>query len=118
MLVLEPDKGILRKAGKKELYEAVYLLTMLIPIGKVTTYKSIAKILGIHPRTVGIVLKKNSKPIIVPCHRVISSNGSIGGYSWGGKNVKKKLLEIEGVRIIGEKVDPEYIIDIGEQLIS
>lgn len=118
MLVLEPNKGFLRKADKKELYEAIYILTMLIPVGKVTTYKSIAKVLGVHPRLVGIALKKNKKPIIIPCHRVISSDGSIRGYSVGGKNVKKKLLEIEGVRIIGEKVDPKYIIDISEQLIS
>lgn len=46
-------------------------------------------------RAVGTANSSNPLPIIIPCHRVISSNGSIGGYAYGLK-MKKKLLELEG----------------------
>lgn len=118
MFVWEPDKGICRRAGKEDLFEAVYMLTMLIPIGRVTTYKSIASLLGMHPRLVGLALKNNKEPIVIPCHRVIGSDGSLKNYSMGGKEVKKKLLELEGVRIVNGKVDPKYIVDIKRELIS
>ncbi|MCM8792182.1 MAG: MGMT family protein, partial [Candidatus Omnitrophica bacterium] len=47
------------------------------------------------------VLKRNPFPLIIPCHRVICSNGKLGGYIWGRK-IKRKLLEIE--RQIKEQV--------------
>ena len=69
-----------------------------IPIGKTKTYKEIAIILG-NPkaaRAVANACKKNPYPIIIPCHRVIRSDGSLGGYSGnGGKKRKEKLLELE-----------------------
>ena len=45
-------------------------------------------------RAVGNANKNNQIPIIIPCHRVIASDGSLGGYS-GGTEIKKKLLELE-----------------------
>tara|TARA_B100000959_G_C14612621_1_gene472718 strand:- start:157 stop:456 length:300 start_codon:yes stop_codon:yes gene_type:complete len=69
-----------------------------IPIGKTKTYKEIAIILGKPKaaRAVANACKKNPYPIIIPCHRVIKSDGSLGGYSGnGGKKRKKKLLELE-----------------------
>ena len=69
-----------------------------ITYGKTKSYKEIALILG-KPnaaRAVANACAKNPIPIIRPCHRVICSNGEIGGYSGpGGKNTKIKLLEDE-----------------------
>lgn len=64
-----------------------------IPYGKVETYSSLARKLGTSPRAVGVALKKNLVPVIVPCHRVVAKN-SIGGYS-PGIHIKKLLLEME-----------------------
>jgi methylated-DNA-[protein]-cysteine S-methyltransferase len=81
----------------------VYDLLAQIPEGKVTTYGDIARALG-HPgaaRVVGRFLNKNPNPIVTPCHRVIKSNGKIGGYAFG-KLRKKELLEKEGLCFIGD----------------
>ena len=67
-----------------------------IPYGKVWTYHQLAETIG-NPkanRAVGNANNQNPLPIIIPCHRVVSSCGEIGGYS-GGKEVKQKLLDIE-----------------------
>jgi len=71
-----------------------------IPYGEVRTYGYISKSLGMScPRAVGQANKKNPLPIVVPCHRVVSSDG-IGGYSGttSGEsiNIKRRLLELEG----------------------
>jgi len=67
-----------------------------IPFGETRTYKWISQEIG-RPgasRAVGQALSKNPVPIVIPCHRVIESDGSIGGYSSGVKN-KVRLLEME-----------------------
>ena len=69
-----------------------------IPYGETLSYGDIAGICG-NPnagRAVGNALGKNPVIIIVPCHRVIKSDGSIGGFS-AGQGLKKKLLSIEGI---------------------
>jgi methylated-DNA-[protein]-cysteine S-methyltransferase len=69
-----------------------------IPRGKVSTYGRIAERLG-NPncaRAVGNALANNPFPIVVPCHRVIRSDGSPGGYQ-GGIKMKRSLLKMEGV---------------------
>ena len=70
---------------------------MKIPYGKIKTYKEIAAKLGNKNamRAVGRANATNHAPIIIPCHRVIASNGKLGGYS-GGISLKEKLLELEG----------------------
>jgi methylated-DNA-[protein]-cysteine S-methyltransferase len=71
-----------------------------IPRGRVSTYQRIAGYLG-HPRAaraVGTALAHNPFPIIVPCHRAIRSNGTLGGFQ-GGMEMKRALLEMEGVLI-------------------
>lgn len=81
----------------------VYDVLIQIPEGKVTTYGDIARALG-HPRAsrrVGRILNKNSNPILIPCHRVIMSDGSIGGYALG-KARKKELLKKEGLCFNGD----------------
>ena len=73
-----------------------------IPKGETRTYKQIAMAIG-NPdssRAVANACGKNPRPIIVPCHRVIRSDGSIGGYSGeGGENKKRELLIQENVDI-------------------
>jgi len=67
-----------------------------IPYGETKTYKWIAEKIGkpAAVRAVGQALSKNPVPIVIPCHRVIESDGSLGGYS-SGVNIKKRLLEME-----------------------
>lgn len=81
-----------------EFEEKVYAITKKIPRGKTMTYGEIAKILKSSPRAVGQALKKNPYAPIVPCHRVIKSDGTLGGFN-GKMNSKKKirLLKSEGV---------------------
>ena len=71
-----------------------------IPKGRTTSYKQIAIAIG-HPkaaRAVANACGKHPNPIITPCHRVIASDGRIGGYSAeGGVNTKRALLAKEGV---------------------
>jgi len=70
-----------------------------IPKGKVRTYKQLAKLIGKPKaaRAVANACGKNPYVPIVPCHRVIRSDGKLGGYSGeGGINTKKKLLKNEG----------------------
>ena len=72
---------------------------MRIPFGQTASYKQIAERIG-NPkatRAVGAANGKNPVCIIVPCHRVIAADGSLGGYS-GGLPFKRGLLSIEGVR--------------------
>ncbi len=67
-----------------------------VPYGETRSYKWIADIIG-SPRAyraVGQALGKNPIPIILPCHRIIESDGSIGGYS-SGEHIKRRLLDIE-----------------------
>lgn len=69
-----------------------------IPRGKVSTYRFIAEQIG-NPRSaraVGTAQATNPFPIVIPCHRVIRSNGALGGYG-GGLEMKRTLLEQEGV---------------------
>jgi methylated-DNA-[protein]-cysteine S-methyltransferase len=78
--------------------EDVYDLLRKIPAGKVSTYGDLAKALG-NPsasRVIGSILGKNPNPIKVPCHRVVMSDGKVGGYVYGTAR-KKELLEKEGV---------------------
>jgi methylated-DNA-[protein]-cysteine S-methyltransferase len=81
----------------------VYDIVTQIPEGKVTTYGDIARALG-HPRAsrvIGRILNKNPNPLVTPCHRVIRSDGNIGGYAFG-KVRKKELLKKEGLYFIGD----------------
>jgi methylated-DNA-[protein]-cysteine S-methyltransferase len=79
--------------------QRVYKAIMKIPAGKVMTYGQVAKMIGSPgaARAVGTALSKNQDVPIIPCHRVIASNGKMGGYSGrGGVSGKIKLLKKEG----------------------
>ena len=81
---------------QKDVWEAIDK----IPFGETRTYKELASSIG-HPkayRAVANACGKNPNPVSTPCHRVISSDGTIGGYSGkGGIKKKKALLKKEGI---------------------
>lgn len=83
----------------KSFTEQVLRAVQKIPSGRVLTYQQVAKLAG-RPkafRAVGNILNKNHDPQI-PCHRVIRSDGRLGGYNRGARK-KQKLLRREGVAI-------------------
>lgn len=69
-----------------------------IPPGRVLTYADVARRIGspTAARAVGNAVGRNPVPIVVPCHRVIRSDGTLGGYSGGGVGYKRRLLALEG----------------------
>ncbi len=71
-----------------------------IPRGRVSTYGRLAAGLGVPAaaRAVGGALARNPFPIIIPCHRTVRSDGDLGGFR-GGPEMKRALLELEGVEI-------------------
>lgn len=92
-----PDSLDLREST--EFQRAVWKLTAAIPYGETRSYAWIAEQLG-RPgsvRAIGQALAKNPLPIIIPCHRVVGSNGAMGGFS-GGLELKKRLLALEAGR--------------------
>lgn len=95
----------------------LYLLG--IPRGHVATYKTYAEVLGTTPRHVGMLMARNPFPVLLPCHRVVKSDISLGGYTGGGVEVKKALLEYEGALCDGvpcRQAKPEIPDDIEEAL--
>jgi len=94
----------IRKAMQQHpsFYQKVWLACASIPKGEVRTYGWVAKKIG-HPnaaRAVGTALAKNPFAPKIPCHRVVRSNGLLGGYSGqGGLRTKRNLLKKEGAQI-------------------
>ncbi|HYR46831.1 MAG TPA: methylated-DNA--[protein]-cysteine S-methyltransferase [Thermoanaerobaculia bacterium] len=85
-------------SGLSEFERAVLLKALEIPTGEVRPYSWIAREIG-RPeavRATGSALAKNPVPLLIPCHRVVRSDGHIGQYSLGGARVKRTLLDIEG----------------------
>jgi|TARA_B100001971_G_C18068306_1_gene471673 methylated-DNA-[protein]-cysteine S-methyltransferase len=90
---------------KKSFSEKVYNLTKKIPAGKVSTYRNIANKLNTKAyQAVGNAMNKNPNAPSTPCHRVINSNGNLGGFASGLKN-KIKLLKQEGIEIKDNKIN-------------
>lgn len=82
----------------------VWKVCKIIPKGRVSTYKEISRVLRTKAyRAVGNALNKNPSLIVVPCHRVVNSDGRIGGFSQGIKK-KTSLLEKEGVKVKKNKI--------------
>ncbi len=85
--------------------ERCYELLKLIPQGKVTTYSEIARALNTKAwRAVGSAMAKNKNLLIIPCHRVVRSDGTIGQYALGADK-KAELLLHEGVDVSNGKVN-------------
>ncbi len=91
--------------NKTEFERAVLVATFKIPTGKVSTYKRIAQTIG-RPRAyraVGNALHKNPLAPIVPCHRVVRSDGRFGGEKKGAES-RRNLLKKEGIHIKNGRV--------------
>lgn len=87
-----------------------YQLLKRIPRGKVTTYREIARKLHSRGyRAVGNAMNRNPDAPAVPCHRVVRSNGEIGGYAHGAK-AKIRLLSKEGVKVEGGRVNLDKVL--------
>ena len=87
------------------LEQQVYKKLTEVPQGKVTTYGELAKAVGLKngQRVIGQIMKKNPYPVIIPCHRVVKSDGKVGGYAYGDK-IKTNMLKKEGLAIKDGKI--------------
>jgi len=87
-------------SGATAFHRDVWNATRSIPYGETRTYAWVAQQIGSSQacRAVGGALARNPFPIIVPCHRVVASNGNLGGFS-GGLAMKRRLLELEAARL-------------------
>ena len=88
------------EARGAEFDRRVWDLIMQVPYGQTTTYGDLARRLGTgtDPRDVGAAVGRNPLCILIPCHRVVGSTGSLTGYA-GGLHRKRQLLRIEQERI-------------------
>jgi methylated-DNA-[protein]-cysteine S-methyltransferase len=111
--ILDQAKGLLREyfngdevdfgklkldfSGYTDFQERVLKAVIQIPPGEVRSYKQIAEMIGKPKayRAVGNAVGNNRTPIVIPCHRVVKSDGSLGGFG-GGVRLKKILLRLEG----------------------
>lgn len=86
-------------------HQQVWKATKLIPRGKVATYSTIAQMVG-RPgsaRAVGNALNKNPYAPLVPCHRIVRSDGTVGGFASGSEK-KTNMLHSEGVKVMNGKI--------------
>jgi len=92
-------------SSKINFYSRCYKLLKKVPKGKITTCEALAHKLNTKAyRAVGNAMNKNPNAPNTPCHRVINSNGNLGGFATGIKN-KIKLLKSEGIKIKNNKID-------------
>ena len=98
-------------------FDKVYEAVKKIPVGKVSTYGDIARLIGSRDvRKIGWALHANKSTQDCPCHRVVNKEGGLApGYAFGGPSEQKKLLELEGVPFKDENhVDLEKALWSGE----
>jgi len=79
---------------------------MRIPSGEVATYADLARAAGSPgaARAAGSAVAGNPMPVIIPCHRVVRSDGHLGAYSMGGAAVKARMLRAEGVSVQADRI--------------
>jgi len=94
----------------KSTFELIYDVVKQIPRGKVATYGQVAALAGNKrwSRVVGYALHVNPDPEHIPCHRVVNRLGEVSkAFAFGGENRQVALLENEGVKVVGTRVDLE-----------
>ena len=103
-MMIAESYDLISYSPTKMIYEAV----KKIPKGKVATYGTVAAMAG-NPRmsrAVGNALHRNPDPDNIPCYRVVNFKGELAeAFVFGGVNIQKKLLEADGIEVIGNKVD-------------
>ena len=84
----------------------IYKKLLQVPPGKITTYRELSRAIGFEngQRVIGQIMKKNPFPVIITCHRVVRSDGKIGGYAFG-MDIKKSMLVKEGICIKKNKIE-------------
>ena len=94
------------------LEKKIYRKLLEVPRGKITTYGQLAEAVGMKngQRVVGQAMNKNPYPALIPCHRVVLSDGGIGGYAYG-EEIKANMLAAEGVAVRDGK-----ILDLEEKM--
>lgn len=99
-----PHPPLFDMRGATEFERSVWFETQKIPFGTTVSYKELAAKIDKKEasRAVGNALGRNRVPIFIPCHRVLKSDGGLGGFT-GGLDIKIKLLELEGVEAKGKK---------------
>jgi O-6-methylguanine DNA methyltransferase len=88
-----------------------------IPIGYLTSYGAVAKTCGGSPRAVGRVMATNPYPLLIPCHRVVQADFSIGGYGGNSVSGKKAKLEILQREDRGYEKPKEIVTEAGPLLV-
>jgi methylated-DNA-[protein]-cysteine S-methyltransferase len=98
--VVELPLDLLDRAACTPFQWQVLMAEKAIPRGEVRTYAQVAAAAGCPrgARAAGNALARNPFPIVIPCHRAVRSDGSLGGY-YGGLAMKRALLEMEGVTL-------------------
>ena len=93
--------GAIDLSTLSQFQQRVLYAVMAIPRGEVRTYKGIAQEVGAPRacRAVGTALAKNPIPILIPCHRVVRADYSIGEYGCGGPAKKQEILQYEGIDV-------------------
>lgn len=95
-------------APERSAYDRIYDVVRQIPRGQVATYGQVAALAGNRrwARVVGYALHVNPSPGQIPCHRVVNREGGLApSFAFGGAGRQRALLEAEGVRFLGGKVD-------------
>lgn len=104
----EPPFPALDLGGGTAFQRSVWEALLEIPRGQLRSYGELTAGLGRgSPRAVGQAVGANPLPVLVPCHRVVASDGRLGGYS-GGLDRKVRLLEIEGFRPSGPRFEARF----------
>ena len=84
----------------------VYSILKELPVGTITTYGDLAKVVvgGEYSRLIGRFMRENKHPDIIPCYKVVKSDGTIGGYSLGLEKKIALLKEIDGIKVSNGKI--------------
>lgn len=93
------------RASGSERARQVWDLVAAVPRGETTTYAALGRAVGVGPRAAGQFVARNPLCVVVPCHRVVASDGRLTGYA-GGVDRKRQLLQLEGALTAGASVVP------------
>ena len=93
------------RASGSDRARQVWDLVAAVPRGETTTYAALGRAVGVGPRAAGQFVARNPLCVVVPCHRVVASDGRLTGYA-GGVDRKRLLLQLEGALTAGASVVP------------